>query len=43
MLMLYERIIVVMNKQPACAATAVIFYDALLLLNAPEHLFRSVG
>jgi hypothetical protein len=35
--------IVVMNKQPVCAATPVVFYDALLLLNAPEHLFRSVG
>jgi len=43
MVMLYERIIVLMNKQPACAATPVVFYYAFLLLNAPEHLFRYIG
>lgn len=32
-----------MNKQPACAATPVVFYYAFLLLNAPEHLFRYIG
>jgi len=41
--MLYERIIVVMNKQPACATTPLVFYDAILILNAPEHLFRNIG